>query len=294
MKIPVLFTRGRPVFSFEFFQPKTPADDAAFRETVGRLKELSPDFVTITYGAAGSAREKTFDTAEWIRRDAGLETAAHLTCISHTRSELSAILDRLRGAGIENVVALRGDAPKDAAVPAASASELPYAADLVRFIRSREERSRGDFALAVAGYPETHPEAASPEEDLRRLKEKVDSGGDWVITQLFFDNAEYFAFVERARRLGITAPIVPGIMPVTSFQQTRKFTQMCGTRLPEPMLRDLAALAEDREAVIGYGIEYAVRQCRELLARGAPGIHFYTLNKSHSTETILAELRRNC
>jgi methylenetetrahydrofolate reductase (NADPH) len=289
MRIPALFRSGEPVFSFEFFQPKTSEDLAAFQTTVLRLKSLGPAFVTITYGAAGSERGATFETAAWIKREAGIETAAHLTCISHTRAEIAAIVGGFKSLGIENVVALRGDHPKEGPVLPPERRELPYAADLVRFIRGL-----GDYSIAAAGYPEKHPEASTAEEDLRHLKEKVEAGAEWIITQLFFDNADYFDFVARARSAGILCPIVPGIMPITSYAQTRKFTQMCGTKIPERILADLAPVSADREKVTAYGVEHAFRQCRALLDGGAPGIHFYTLNKSHSTTAILSRLRDSC
>lgn len=287
MLIPELFDKGRPVFSFEFFLPKAPEDMARFRETVRELKALEPGFVTITYGAGGSARSQTVETAGMIKAELGLETASHLTCIAHTKAEVKAVLARLKALRIENVVALRGDPPKDGSAPPPERRELPYAADLVRFVRAE-----GGFAAAVAGYPEKHPEAPSPEADLARLKEKVDAGGDWVITQLFFDNADYFDFVRRARAAGVTKPIVPGIMPVTGYAQTRRFTEMCGARLPQALLDGLAPIAEDKEAVVRFGVDWALKQCRGLLEGGAPGIHFYTLNRSHSTEKVLAALRR--
>ncbi|HBL18640.1 MAG TPA: methylenetetrahydrofolate reductase [NAD(P)H] [Elusimicrobia bacterium] len=285
MRIPDLFRGGEPVFSFEFFLPKNESDLARFKETVRALKLLRPGFVTMTYGAGGSARERTIETAGAIKNELGLETAAHLTCVAHTPAEIAALLGRIRSFGIENIVALRGDLPKDLA-PGAGPGPIPHAADLVRLIRSH-----GGSSVAVAAYPEKHPESPSPEEDLRRFREKTEAGADWAITQLFFDNASYFDFTARARAAGIAIPIVPGIMPVTNFKQLQKFTAMCGTRLPEPMLRDLAPIADDPEAVLRYGIDYAVRQCRELLQRGAPGIHFYTLNRSHATATILERLR---
>jgi methylenetetrahydrofolate reductase (NADPH) len=287
MRIPELFARGKPVFSFEFFQPKSVDDEAAFVATVRELKALEPGFVTITYGAAGSARERTFDTASMIQSQIGITTAAHLTCIAHTRAELVAILERLQKLGIENLVALRGDVPRGASPVPPERREVPYAADLVRLVRS----SQRPFAVAVAGYPEKHPEARDRTSDLAHLKAKVDAGGDWVITQLFFDNADYFAFVRAARSLGVTAPIVPGIMPVTGYAQTKRFTEMCGARIPSAMEEGLAAVAEDKEALVRFGIDWAARQCRELLEQGAPGIHFYTLNRSRSTATILAGLR---
>ncbi|MBI5245080.1 MAG: methylenetetrahydrofolate reductase [NAD(P)H] [Elusimicrobia bacterium] len=288
MRIPALLRTGRPAYSFEFFQPKTSEDLSAFQATVQKLKRLQPAFVTITYGAAGSSRDGAFETAAWIKREAGIETAAHLTCITHTREEIARIVEKIRGLGIENLVALRGDRPAEGPALPPERLELPHASDLVRFLRSLV-----DFPIAVAGYPEMHPEATSIDEDMRRLKEKVDAGADWVITQLFFDNADYFDFAARARAAGIRCPIVPGIMPITSFAQTRKFTSLCGAKIPRGIFNDLAPIAHDREAVVQYGIEYALRQCRELLSKGAPGIHFYTLNKSHSTSVILSRLMEN-
>jgi len=286
VKIPELFGKGKPVFSFEFFLPKTAEDTETFKATVRDLKKLEPGFVTLTYGAGGSARDRTIEVAGMMKNELGLETAAHLTCIAHTKDEVDAILERVKALGIENIVALRGDTPKDRVVPPLERRDFRYASDLVAHIRTRDH-----FALAVAGYPEKHPEAASLDADLAALKAKVAAGGDWIITQLFFDNARYFAFVKRARSAGIICPIFPGIMPVTGFAQTQKFTAMCGATIPQGMLADLQRVQEDREAVIRYGVDYAVRQCRELLAGGAPGIHFYTLNKSHSTATILSRLR---
>jgi methylenetetrahydrofolate reductase (NADPH) len=288
MNVAALFGSSQdPVFSFEFFLPKSSEDIERFKKTVTELNTLNPAFVTITYGAGGSERDKTVDAAGMIQNELGLETAAHLTCITHTKAEISAILDRIQAHGISTVVALRGDAPKDTEILPADQRELPYGRDLVAHIKAQ-----GGFSIAVAGYPETHPEASSPEEDLRHLKEKVDAGASWIITQLFFNNAHYFEFVKRARAIGITCPIIPGIMPITSYKQTKRFTQMCGAELPQRMIEQLAPIAEDKERVVAYGIDYALGQCRELLARGAPGIHFYTLNRSKSTSRILTALRK--
>jgi methylenetetrahydrofolate reductase (NADPH) len=286
VKISELFGRGGPLFSFEFFLPKTEEDTQSFKATVRELRSLAPSFVTLTYGAGGSSRERTIEMAGMIRGEIGLETAAHLTCIAHSRPEVEAILDRIQALGIENIVALRGDPPKDQPLPPLERRDFRYAADLVALIRRRDR-----FALGVAGYPEKHPEAASPNADLAHLKAKVAAGAHWVITQLFFDARDYFSFVKRARAAGIGCPIVPGIMPVTSFEQTRKLTAMCGASIPPEMLAGLQPIQGDREAVVRYGIDWATRQCRELLAGGAPGIHFYTLNKSRSTATILSRLR---
>lgn len=287
MDIPELFSRKMPVFSFEFFLPKAPEDISAFLAGVSELKALNPSFVTLTYGAGGSAREKTIETAGRLKNEVGIETACHMTGIAHTRAEIAENLERLKRLGIGSIVALRGDPPKDRPVPPPGQRDFGYARDLVAFIRER-----GGFHLAVAGYPETHPEAASPEEDLARLLDKVRAGAEWVITQLFFENRDYFSFVRRARAAGITVPIVPGIMPVTGFSQLKRFTALCGAKLPPEMLRQLEAIQADAEAVIRFGVDYATRQCRELLAGGAPGIHFYTLNHSRSTREILATLRK--
>ncbi len=287
MTIPELFERREPVFSFEFFLPKAPEDMAAFMAGVRELKPLAPSFVTLTYGAGGSARAKTIETAGRIQRELGLPTASHLTCIAHTRAEIAEILERLRTEGIGSIVALRGDKPKDVEVLPPGQRDFGYARDLVAFIRER-----GNFNIAVAGYPENHPEASSREADLAHLKEKVAAGGDWVITQLFFDNKDYFDFVGRCREAGIKIPIVPGIMPVTGFAQLKRFTSMCGAKLPAALVAELEPIQDRPEAVIRYGIDYATRQCRDLLAGGAPGVHFYTLNRSHSTSEILQNIRR--
>ncbi len=286
MKVPELFGRGKPVFSFEFFLPKPPVDSDGFLAGVRELKALGPDFVTLTYGAGGSARSLTVETAGRVKREVGIETACHLTCITHTRAEISDTLDKLAALGIENIVALRGDPPKDVAVLPPGQRELPYGRDLVEFINKR-----GGFQVAAAAYPEKHPEAPTADEDLRRLVEKVSAGAAWLITQLFFNNPDYFTFTRRAREAGVKVPIVPGIMPVTSYPQLVRFTAMCGAKIPAGMAAELERLSADPEAVIRYGIDYAVRQCRDLLDGGAPGIHFYTLNKSRSTAEILRRLR---
>lgn len=287
MNIPELFGRGRPVFSFEFFLPKPPEDIDAFLGRVRELQSLSPDFVTLTYGAGGSARAQTISTAGRIAKEIGVETVCHLTCITHTKTEVAALLDQIAALGIKHLVALRGDQPKDMQVPPPDKRDFGYAVDLVAFVKKR-----GGFKTAVAGYPETHPEAQSPKSDLDNLVAKVHAGADWVITQLFFDNADYFRFVERARAAGVKVPIVPGIMPVTGYAQAKRFTQLCGAKIPAALSERLEAVQHDPEAVIQAGIEHAAAQCRELLAKGAPGVHFYTLNRSRSTSAILEKLRK--
>ncbi|MBI5240314.1 MAG: methylenetetrahydrofolate reductase [NAD(P)H] [Elusimicrobia bacterium] len=284
MEIPALFSRREPVFSFEFFLPKKEENTDAFLSDVRALKSLGPAFVTLTYGAGGSARGRTIDVVGRMQKEVGIETVCHLTGITHTRAEMGRDLERIEAAGIRHIMVLRGDQPVDWAGPLPG--DFPHAVDLVRFIRQA-----GGFRMAVAGYPETHPEAASPEADLRRLAEKVQAGAEWVVTQLFFDNRHYFDFAAAARRAGITVPIVPGIMPVTGYAQLQRFTTLCGASIPARMREDLERIHEDADAVARYGIEWAVRQCRELLDGGAPGIHFYTLNRSHSTTEILGALR---
>lgn len=284
--IPELFGRGRPVFSFEFFLPKDPDGLGAFLAEVRTLRELGPDYVTLTYGAGGSARDRTIDTVGRLQQETGLPAACHLTGIAHTKAEIAAILDRLAAMDVRHLVALRGDAPKDAPVKPVGQRDFGYAADLVRFVKAR-----GGFRMAVAGYPEKHPEAASPEADLAAFAAKTREGADWAMTQLFFDAKDYFAFVARARAAGVSLPIVPGIMPVTGYAQLKRFTALCGTRIPAEMETELAHIAADPDAVVRYGIEWAVTQCRALLAGGAPGVHFYTLNKSRSTAEVLKRLR---
>lgn len=287
MNIPELFGQGRPVFSFEFFLPKPPEDVASFLGRVRELKALYPDFVTLTYGAGGSARSATVETAGRIKKEVGIETACHLTCISHTREEIAAILDRLKALDIDHLVALRGDPPQDGTALPESRRDFRHAADLVAFVGAK-----GGFRMAVAGYPEGHPECRDKALDVAHLAAKVSAGADWVITQVFFDNKDYFDFVRRARDAGVTVPIVPGIMPVTGYAQLKRFTSLCGASLPPELTAALEPVKEDAEAVIRVGIEQATRQCLGLLEGGAPGIHFYTLNRSRSTAAILANIRK--
>jgi len=285
MKVLELLNGRKPVFSFEFFLPKTQEGMAQFKTTVRDLKRLSPSFVTLTYGAGGSARDRTIETAGMIQNELGLTTVAHLTCIAHTRSEIEAIVGKIRALGLENIMALRGDPPKDGVLPPEDRREYRHAADLVLHLRKMN-----GFCIGVAGYPEKHPEAKNPEDDLRHLKLKVDAGSDFITTQLFFDNADYFRFVDAVRAMGITLPILPGLMPVTNYGQLQKFAAMCGTHIPAEMIRELEPRQTHAEFVVGYGIDWTYRQARDLLDRGAPGIHFYTLNKSRSTEVILSRL----
>lgn len=277
---------GEPAFSFEFFPPKDEDGVERLFNTVLELKAYTPTYVSVTYGAGGSTRRLTVDLVKRIKRDVGLEAMAHLTCVGATRADVTQVLEELREGDIDNVLPLRGDPPKGAARFEKTEGGFGYAAELVAFIRANY-----DFCLAGAGYPETHPEAASADEDLTHLKNKVDAGLDFLITQLFFDNDDYFRFVERAHAIGIRVPIIAGIMPITNVNQVKRFTTMCGSKIPPRLLQQLEHHQNDNDAVRALGVEHATRQCRGLLDQEAPGIHFYTLNRSPATVQILRALR---
>ncbi|MGH7290244.1 MAG: methylenetetrahydrofolate reductase [NAD(P)H] [Myxococcota bacterium] len=282
MRIADRFGEGTPVISFEFFPPKTDTGFESLFRTIAELKELTPSFVSVTWGAGGSTRRKTVGLVARIQDEIGLTAMAHLSCVGSSRAELSATLDQLEAAGIENVLALGGDQPADYRPPPGA---LRYANELAGLIRGR-----GGFCVGGACYPETHPTALSPAHDLEMFVQKVAAGVDFAITQLFFDDADYFAFVDRARAAGITVPIVPGIMPVVSSASIRRMTALCGARIPEELGRALDAADNDDERTLEIGVEWATAQCRELLRRGAPGLHFYTLNRSPATRRVFAEL----
>jgi methylenetetrahydrofolate reductase (NADPH) len=275
-----------PAFSFEFFPPKDEDGARRLQQTILELKAYQPTYVSVTYGAGGSTRRLTVDLVSRIKREIGLESMAHLTCVGATREETTLVLDQLKDAGIDNVLPLRGDPPRGQQSFQKTPGGFGYASELVEFIRSRY-----DFCLAGACYPEKHPEAPSKERDLDNLKRKVDAGLNVLITQLFFDNADYFGFVERARRAGIHLPIIAGIMPITNLGQVKRFTKMCGSSIPPSLLQRLEASSEDADSTKAIGVEHATAQCRDLLAGGAPGIHFYTLNRSPATQEILRALR---
>lgn len=288
MKISEFYKKQRSTISFEFFPPKTPEGETKLFQIVTDLKKLAPSFVTVTYGALGNTQANTLRIVEEIKRRVGLEVAAHLTCVAHSREEIEKILGTLQQKAVENIVALRGDPQGDASFKAPP-NGFHYASELVRFIRNHP-RFGNAFSLCVAGYPEVHPECKDKKKDLEYLKRKVDEGADAVITQLFFDNARYFDFVERARRSGIKVPIVPGIMPVTHGPQIQKFSLMCGASIPERIRQAIARYGDNQEAITDFGIEYATEQCRQLLGGGAPGLHFYTLNQSLATRRIYTNL----
>ncbi len=287
MKIRNRLNPSDPCFSFEFFPPKTDEGTANLLKTLEDLAPLEPGFVSVTYGAGGSTRDRTVELVTRIKRNTGIEAMAHLTCSGHTPTELRELLGRLADAKVENVLALRGDPPQGQKEFVPIPGGLNNAAELVRFIREEDF----NFCLGGAGYPEGHPETALRDDDLRHLKAKVDAGLDFIITQLFFDNAFYFDFVERARRIGINVPIVPGIMPITNFEQVQRFTRMCGATVPMRLTLQLERVKDQPEALMQLGVAHATVQCMELLSRGVPGIHFYTLNKSPATRMIVSALR---
>lgn len=288
MKIREKFETEPRTFSFEFFPPKTPEAVESLFRTALRLRALGPSFISVTYGAGGSTRRHTIELTARFKDELELTAMAHLTCVGHSRAELLEILSELNSRGIENLMLLRGDPPAGQAnfVPALDGFSNAY--QLVRLARSV-----GDFCIGCAGYPEGHQECPDKEEDLEHLKLKVESGADFVVTQLFFDNRDYFDFVDRARRRGIGLRIIPGIMPVTSWPQIQRIARMCGASIPAKLARDLEETGDDKAAAERIGTEHAVRQCEELLIRGAPGIHFYTLNQSRATEEIFKHLKEH-
>jgi methylenetetrahydrofolate reductase (NADPH) len=281
-----LFAQGRPLRSLEFFPPKDEAGVEALRATATALKRMNPDFVSVTYGAGGSTRERTAQICDFLKRDFGFTVMPHLTCVGHSRADLSTVADRIHGGGFRNIMTLRGDPPKGESTFVPYLDGLRYASDLVSLLKSRHPA----LCLGVGGYPEKHPEAPSPEIDLVNLKRKVDAGADFITTQLFFDNDVYYRFVEKCRAAGITVPIVPGIMPVLSLKQIQRFTTMCGATLPEKLVKRLQAAGEHAEVTETVGIDWALTQIRDLLMRGAPGYHLYILNRAKSALALAAGL----
>ena len=288
MRIDEIYAAGdRPVFSFEFFPPRTPEGEANLYLALAALRPLEPDFVSVTYGAGGSTRGKTLEIVSRIRDQIGLEAMAHFTCVGATVDELRTTLDEMSALGFDSVLALRGDPPQGQEEWTKTEGGLEYSRELVELISG----SYPGFSIGAACFPETHLHATSAEDDLRYLKEKVDAGVGFLITQLFFDNALYWDFVARARDAGIEVPIIPGIMPITNFEQVKRFTSTIGATIPDGLMTELGLRADQPDAVADLGVAYATLQCADLLAKGAPGIHFYTLNRSTATRAILSALR---
>ncbi len=286
MRIDEIIAARRPTFSVEFSPPKTDEATARLYETARELAKLEPDFVSVTYGAGGSTRDGTVEVTAGLKDTLGLETMAHLSCVGETTEGLASTLDRIEAAGIENVFALRGDPPRGQGDFVQPEGGLGNAAELAAFI------SAGwDFALGGACFPEVHPEAPDLETDLSYLRKKVDAGAGFLITQLFFDNQVYFDFVRAARARGIEAPILAGVIPVASFAQTKRICDLCDASIPAPLEAAFEAASGDPEREFELGVAFAAQQCAELLIAGAPGIHFYALNKAPATRAVLGALR---
>jgi methylenetetrahydrofolate reductase (NADPH) len=286
MRIDEILGGPEPIFSIEFFPPKTPEKVDELFETVEALKPLNPNYVSVTYGAGGATRDGTVEIATRIKQDYGLEAMAHLSCVGETREGLTEILDRFEAAGVQNVLALRGDPPRGEAEFQAPEGGLSSAAELAAFISERY-----DFTLGGACFPEVHPDAPNLEADLAYLKTKVEAGASFLITQLFFDNRLYFDFVDAARAAGIEVPIIPGVIPIATFGQVARICELCQASIPVELSGAMEALGGDEEAEALLGVAYAARQCDELLAGGAPGIHFYALNRAPGTRAVLSALR---
>ena len=282
----IIAAKGEPVFSFEFFPPRTDEGERNLRASLEALGPLGPDFVSVTYGAGGSTRDRTVELTKWIKQELGIEAMAHLSCVGATREELRSILDGLADVGIDNVLALRGDPPRGETDWKPHPGGLRYSTELAALISAGYP-----LCIGAACFPEVHPEAKDLAHDLRFLREKVAAGASFAITQLFFDNELYFQFVDEARAVGIEIPIIPGIMPITDVGQIKTITGMCGATIPPALLEELEARASDPQGVLQLGVSYATLQCAELLARGAPGIQFFTLNRSPATRAILATLK---
>jgi methylenetetrahydrofolate reductase (NADPH) len=286
MRIDEILAAKRPTFSVEFFPPKTEEATAELYETARQLKELEPDFVSITYGAGGSTREGTVEITKVLHGEIGLETMAHLSCVGETTDGLAATLDRIAAAGVDNIFALRGDPPRGEEGFVQPEGGLGSAAELAAFITAG-----WDFSIGGSCFPEVHPEAPDLETDLAYLKTKVDSGASFLITQLFFDNQVYFDFVRAAREHGIEVPILAGVIPVASFAQTKRICDLCDASIPAPLEAAFAAAGGDPDREFELGIAYATQQCAELLIAGCPGIHFYALNRAAATRAVLGALR---
>lgn len=279
---------GKPAISIEFFPPKTEEGDRTlFEKTLPELMKVKPAYCSVTYGAGGSTREKTLEIVDHIQRKHDLTTMMHLTCVNATEAELRQVLDAASARGVRNILALRGDPPGGGATWVKTEGGFEYSSQLVAYLKQR-----GGFNIGTAGFPEGHiAQARGKIVDWEYLAEKVRAGADFVVTQLFFDNADYFEFRDHlTQKLGVTVPIIPGLMPVLSRNQTKKFTQLCGARLPAAFLARLEALGDDDAAVTEFGIEYCTRQVEDLLRQGAPGVHFYTLNRPYSTVQVVRNL----
>ncbi len=288
MKIGQYLRENKFSISFEFFPPKTPEAEEELFQTIRSLRKLNPTFVSVTYGAGGSTRDRTRRVVERIHRETDLTVMAHLTCIAHTKEELLDILKEYKNIGIENLLALRGDIPANMPDFKPPDGACKHAEELVRFIRE----NFGDwFSIGVASYPEGHPESPNIEWEIKYFKRKVQAGADFSITQMFFENEYYYRFIDLCQKEGIDIPIVPGIMPITNFRQVQKFASMCGADIPQRLIDKLEPYADKPEETLKIGVEYATEQCLDLLKKGVPGLHFYTLNKSKATLMVYENIK---
>ena len=287
MRITDIFKKKNQTYSFEFFPPKTEAGFAHLIDTIKELKQFNPDYVSVTYGAMGTTQEKTIEITNKIQNELNITAMAHLTCVGATSNRLEEIIQRFRELGIMNIMrALRGDPPQGQSEFIQASGGFRNATDLIRLIRKLE-----GFSIGAAGYPEGHIEAKSLDTDVEFLKMKMDMGADFIVTQLFLDNSFYFRFQELAIKKGVNLRIIPGIMPVSNYQQINKFSAMCGCTIPEALAKKLFKVRDNKEEIAKIGVEYASQQCIDLIKSGAPGLHFYTLNKSTATRDIFKALQ---
>ncbi len=287
-RIKDLFDHQEKTFSFELFPPKTDKGYENLLKTIAQLCELKPDYISCTYGAGGGNREKTFDIVQHIEEQHHVIGMAHLTCVLNTKNDIEAIVEDIKSRGIRNILALRGDPPLEQPDWQPTDDNYRYSSELAAFIRQKYGEY---FGIAVAGFPEGHILCPDREQDAEFLKLKIEAGADFVITQLFFDNKDYFEYVERLHRRGVAVRVIPGILPVTNYQGLQRFCSVCGATITDEVKRIFEPLQDDQEATEKAGIEFAIRQCQGLLDAGAPGIHFYTLNKLHPTVDILKAVR---
>ena len=286
MKLKDILADNKPTISFEFFPPKTDKGEENLWQCIQELSPLNPSFVSVTYGAGGSTQDRTRRIVERIKKETSLEPMAHLTCVGSTQDDLATLLNQYKTAGIENILALRGDAPDGSTEFEAVAGGFSYATDLVKFIRQQQ-----GFSVAVATYPEGHPESSGGvADDLKYLKIKQDEGAIAAITQYFFDNDHYYRFRDNAVKQGITIPVLPGIMPIANYEQIVRFSNMCGASIPDWLHEEMKPISEDLDAVKAMGIELATKQCQDLIANDAPGVHIYALNKSEASIAICKNL----
>jgi methylenetetrahydrofolate reductase (NADPH) len=288
MKITDIFSNSKRTFSFEFFPPKDEISAVDFGINVGQLLKLNPSFVTVTYGAGGSNQERTFSLVDYLQNKIGLNTMAHYTCVGSSKEKVSNDMKYLQQLGIENVMLLRGDPPKGSVNFTASENGFSYASELISYVKQKQYT----FSIGAAANPEKHPEALTMSDYLLKLKVKCDAGANFLITQLFFNNETYYEFIKSARRIGITCRIIPGIIPITGYKQIKRFADMAGTSFPADLLEKLEMHQNNTEKSYQIGIDHAIKQCIDLIKHGAPGIHFYTLNKSRAAVEVFESLPR--